>query len=226
MSAYRAALAFGAALLTAAPALAQQAADHSGHHPDAAAPSQAQATTPATQQGGMMCHEMMGRMAGMMGQGQGMMGQSQGMMGQGMMGQGMMGQGMMGGRMAGDQVAGGGAMMGGMAERHVEGRLAFLKAELKITDAQAAQWAAFADVVRANAKAAAETRHSTVPGQAVSGTLPERLAQQEKALTANVTGFKKVEDALGKLYAGLSAEQKQRADGIVIGPMGMPTGMM
>ncbi|WP_374313015.1 Spy/CpxP family protein refolding chaperone [Dongia sp.] len=36
--------------------------------------------------------------------------------------------------------------------QHIEGRLAFLKTELKITDAQAPQWNAYADAMRANAK--------------------------------------------------------------------------
>ena len=44
-------------------------------------------------------------------------------------------------------------MMGqnAMAE-HVEGRIAFLKTELKITDAQQPLWNAVADAMRANAK--------------------------------------------------------------------------
>jgi hypothetical protein len=43
-------------------------------------------------------------------------------------------------------------MMGmmGMAD-HVEGRIAYLKAELKITEAQMPQWNAFADALRSNA---------------------------------------------------------------------------
>src|SRR6516225_10782796 len=43
------------------------------------------------------------------------------------------------------------SMMGAMA-RHVEGRLAFLKTELKITDAQLPLWNSVADAMRANAK--------------------------------------------------------------------------
>jgi hypothetical protein len=45
-------------------------------------------------------------------------------------------------------------------------------------------------------------------------------------LTTNLDGLKKVDDALGKLYAVLDADQKKIADGIVIGPMGMPMGIM
>lgn len=41
--------------------------------------------------------------------------------------------------------------MMGMAD-HVEGRIAFLKAELKITDAQLPQWNTFADALRSNAR--------------------------------------------------------------------------
>jgi hypothetical protein len=54
---------------------------------------------------------------------------------------------------------GGMAMMGGpggmgmmwMAD-HIDGRIAFLKAELKITEAQMSPWNAFADALRANAE--------------------------------------------------------------------------
>lgn len=208
MSAFRFATVAAAVLLAAAPVAAQQGADHSAHHPDAAAapPAPPQPGSAASPRADMMCQEMMGRMAGM--------------------GQGMMGQGMMGGNAAGQQMPGGGAMMGGRADRHVEGRLAFLKAELKIADAQGPQWAAFAEAVRANAKPATQARHSMMRDQGAAATLPERLAQQEKALTANLAGLKKVEEMLAKLYAVLDADQKKLADGIVIGPMGMPMGIM
>jgi hypothetical protein len=42
---------------------------------------------------------------------------------------------------------------------HVEGRIAFLKTELKITDAQEPLWNAVADAMRANAKEMAEMPH-------------------------------------------------------------------
>ena len=46
----------------------------------------------------------------------------------------------------------GGGMMMRMMQGHVEGRLAFLKTELKITDAQLPLWNAVAEAIRANAK--------------------------------------------------------------------------
>ena len=59
---------------------------------------------------------------------------------------------MMGGQqMGGMPMMGMMQMMGSMAD-HVEGRIAFLKTELKITDAQQPLWNAVGDAMRANAK--------------------------------------------------------------------------
>jgi LTXXQ motif family protein len=146
---------------------------------------------------------------------------------QGRMGQGMAGPGMMGGDMMG------GGMMGGMMQKmmgagagHTEGRLAFIKTELKITDAQMSQWNAFADAVRANGAAMADMGRSMMSQHASGSTLPERLAAEDKALGAHYTAFKKTTEALNNLYGVLSPEQKKIADGIIVGPMGMPMGMM
>lgn len=54
----------------------------------------------------------------------------------------------------------------------------FLRAELKITDAQAAAWSAFADILRANAKSLGEVR--AVQRNTQSPSLIDRLMQQEK----------------------------------------------
>ena len=62
--------------------------------------------------------------------------------------------------------------------------------------------------------------------QKTAKTLPQRLALEVKAATANVAGLKKVEESLDKLYTVLTEDQKKIADGIVIGPMGMPMGMV
>src|ERR1039458_9744443 len=81
-------------------------------------------------------------------------------------------------------------MMGmmGMAG-HVEGRIAFLKAELKITETLMPQWNAFADALRENAR-----RMSGMPAIMMQGGMmgldgasvsaPDRLAGREKRLTA------------------------------------------
>jgi hypothetical protein len=132
------------------------------------------------------------------------------------MGQEMTGRGMMGSAVM--------SMM--MGAGHTEGRLAFIKAELKITDTQMPQWNAFADAVRGNVPAMNNMHQSMTSQHQVAGTLPERLAMEDKALSAHVAAFKKVEDSLTKLYEVLSPEQRKVADGIVLGPMGMPMGMM
>jgi hypothetical protein len=79
-----------------------------------------------------------------------------------------------------------GAGMGGMATiDHVEGRIAFLRTELKITDAQTGAWNPSADALRTNAKNLGEVRASMMPQMmpqagAASQTLVDRLALQEK----------------------------------------------
>ena len=55
--------------------------------------------------------------------------------------------------------------MGGMATiDHIEGRIAFLRTELKITDAQASAWDAFAEALRTNAKKLGEVRSTMMTG--------------------------------------------------------------
>ncbi len=160
-------------------------------------------------------------------------GMERGRMGQGMAGQGMAGPGMMGCDMMGSATMGSATMGTGMMEMmlgagagHTEGRLAFIKAELKITDAQMSQWNAYADAVRANAAAKADMRRSMMSQHAASTTLPERLTAEDKTLNAHYAAFKKTTEALNNLYGVLSPEQKKIADSIVVGPMGVPMGMM
>lgn len=147
--------------------------------------------------------------------------------GMGMMGGGMMGQ--MGGPMGGMMMGGeGGQMMGqGMPMgRHVEGRLAFLRAEIKITDAQNAPWNAFADAVRAANKSLAGTmpmhgRRANLP----KSTWLDRMDQDEQAVAARLAAIKSVRAAAEPLYAAFSDEQKKIADELMAGPMGPMAGM-
>jgi LTXXQ motif family protein len=143
------------------------------------------------------------------------------MMGPGMMGQGMpmWGQGMMGPGM----MRGGGADGFGMMTRHVEGRIAFLKTELKITGAQEVQWNAVADAMRANAQAmTAMWRGMTETGAAAS--LSDRLAAHEKLMSARLEALRKYKAAVDPLYAALTDAQKKTADELVPGMMGMGMG--
>ncbi|MCP1750942.1 Spy/CpxP family protein refolding chaperone [Bradyrhizobium elkanii] len=179
---------------------AQSSADHEAHHPDQKSPPAA--TQPQSPPG------------------------QPGMMGQGMMG----GRGMMDGNMAnmmrmmGRQGAEAGCPgMSGMATiDRVEGRIAFLRTELKITDAQTGAWNSFADALRANAKSLAEVRASMMPLQ---GTAPQglvdRLTLQEKWLAARLEGTRAIRSALTNLAGTLSDEQKKTADELLAPHMGM-----
>jgi len=111
------------------------------------------------------------------------------------------------------------SMMGAMA-RHVEGRLAFLKTELKITDTQLPLWNAVADAMRANAKSMGDMAGGMMGGSQTA-TLPDKLAMREKMMTAHLEALRRFKAAVDPLYAALSDEQKKTADELMIGPMGM-----
>jgi hypothetical protein len=149
-----------------------------------------------------------------------------GMRGPGMQGGAMSGAGdmpMMGmmRMMIGQDGMGGMAMMAG----HVEGRLAFLKTELKITDTQLPLWNAVADAIRANAKSMSEMKSGAMMGNSqTTATLPEKLALRETMMAAHLEALRRLKTAVDPLYAALSDEQKKTADDLLMGPMGM--GMM
>ena len=144
----------------------------------------------------------------------------------GMNGSGMNGSGMMGADMSSMMAMMHGGMMhggltGDMPLKHVEGRLAFLKTELKITAAQEPQWTTFADFVRSAAKRAEATKPATMPGGMKMSTAPERLAHYEKTLAARLETVRALKAAVDPLYASLGDEQKKLADELLMGPMGI-----
>jgi LTXXQ motif family protein len=109
---------------------------------------------------------------------------------------------------------------------HVEGRIAFLKAELKISDAQTPQWNAFADALRANSQRMREMPNTMMQGGMMgqggaSVSAPDRLDRMEKMMTAMLDAVKATKSALAPLYAVLTDEQKKMADQLIHGPMGM-----
>lgn len=128
----------------------------------------------------------------------------------------------------------GGPMMGpghanqGGEERvdRVEGRIAFFKAELKITEAQSKQWEAVAKAMR-DQSVAMKTLHEQRPqrdraerDRALSA--PEALARREeataqmtKAMAARAAGEKQFAAAFVPLYNQLSEEQKKTADSLL-----------
>jgi hypothetical protein len=132
-----------------------------------------------------------------------------GMTGYGTMGPGMMGPGMMGG-----------AMCSAMAS-HIEGRLAYIKAELKVTEAQEPLWNAYAVAARDNANTVMG-RCTTMMGNRNSQiSLPDRLDQNEQLMAAQLDAVRSMNKALKPLYAALTDGQKKTADQLFWGPMGM-----
>lgn len=122
---------------------------------------------------------------------------------------------------------------GGMAMiDHVEGRIAFLRAELKITDAQADAWEQFAAALRGNAKRLDEARKAHHADSATAKTLEQRLAAQEQWLSARLEGIRTIKATFGHLYLALSPEQRTSADELLAMHMGLmpasmkPMGMM
>lgn len=145
---------------------------------------------------------------------------------QGMMRPGMMG--MMGGgnAWAGMEMMGGaaaGAMgMGQMMDPgRVAGRIAFLKAELKITDAQQPLWNAFTEALKANRAMMGDMQEMMMAAQgAAAPTLIQRIEGHERVLAARLEAVRGLKAALGPLYASFDEAQKRTADQLM-----MPGGM-
>jgi len=190
-------------------------AEHDSHHPSDAPKSEPAPAPTAGQpgmgaaQGGMGGMPMMGMMKGMMSNMpmMNMMNMMETMQAAKMMGPGM----------------------GGMVTiDRIEGRIAFLRAELRITDAQVNAWNSFADALRANAKKLSEIRASMTakPGDAQQPalTMTDRLDRQEQWLLARLEGTRVMKSAFARLNETLSDEQKKAANDLLAPHMGM--GMM
>jgi len=105
-------------------------------------------------------------------------------------------------------------MMCGVAE-HVDGRLAYLKAELKLTEQQTPQWNAFVEGFRAATQKTAQ--HCDEMDQAGhdhsghAGVLGQ-LAMMDHHMTAHLDQIRALKSAIEPLYNALTDEQKKTAD--------------
>ena len=135
-----------------------------------------------------------------------------------------------GGRRDGGHRGGPGRMGGfrGDAGQHIEGRIAFLKAELKITDAQARQWDQYAAFMRDAAKTRADAQAArkaampqdrSAPGEARQPRerppLLERLEHHEKRLQTMLQLAQKRKAATETLFKVLNDEQKKLAEDLI-----------
>jgi LTXXQ motif family protein len=181
-------IAFACALPVAQAQTAQNQ-DHTVHHPDGQAAAPARPPAMGSREQQMM----MGGQSGTMMQ--------------------MMRMMMTGGGM--DGMSGPMAMM---QPRHVEGRIAFLKTELKITDPQSQQWNTFADALRQNAKTMM-TMHEGMMGSGTAASAPEMAEREIKLLSARLDAMKAIAAAETALYAVLSEEQKKIGNELLSTPM-------
>ena len=135
----------------------------------------------------------------------------------GMMGPGH-GYGMMGNY--GPGMMGGCPMMGAAADGKIStfaaGRIAFLKAELGITDAQKSVWDAYAETIKGNLQSM-QGMWQTMKVVVEAKTPADRLDAQILAMESRVAALKEVKPALEKLYTVLSDEQKKKADEVLTG---------
>lgn len=129
------------------------------------------------------------------------------------------GMGSPGGMMGGDMDR----MMGQMMQSHmaaramqpfrrIEGQLAYFRAELRITDAQAPQWNAFADAVRAQSERLRAAMGAGMAGGPGPVPAPQQMERRVALLSAQLEAMRAVAAAVGPLYAALSEEQRRTAD--------------
>ena len=98
---------------------------------------------------------------------------------------------------------------------HVEGRIAFLRAELKITPAQEAAWNAVAEALRRNAEHAGR-RDMAMPGD----TALMRLEAMEKRLSERLERVRETRTALAALAPQLDEAQRKTLDELLAPAMG------
>jgi len=195
-----------------------------------AAPALAQAQPPSAQGGAGTSHDM---------KGMGGMGDMRSVGGHDMKDGGMQMGGMQMGSMGGHD--GRGSEMGGMMRKmlcgfadHLEGRLAYLKAELKLADAQQAAWTAFVDAYRAVAQQALQkcaamdssASHQTGSSAPAAHGVMARLEMMDRHMSDHIEIVRALEAALGPLYAKLTDDQKKIADQAMEGVMGLGMGGM
>ncbi len=109
------------------------------------------------------------------------------------------------------------------ADQHIDGQLAFIKAELKITDEQTPSWSVFANTFRVNKeKQAASCAQARKQAHSMrSADLLDSMKMMEMHLSEQLDSLRAIDAAIRPLYEALTAEQKKKADEILKGGPGM-----
>jgi hypothetical protein len=103
----------------------------------------------------------------------------------------------------------------------VDGRLAYLKGELNIADAQSEAWNGYASAVKGRVDVMQGMRQAMVDAMQ-KGTAIARMDARVKSMEAIVETMKATKPATEKLYTVLTDEQKKVADQLI----GMDCGAM
>jgi hypothetical protein len=100
---------------------------------------------------------------------------------------------------------------------YTDGRLAFLKAELGITDAQKSAWDAYAAALRKNLENM-QAMHATMRQSVEQEKSPvERLEVHVTTMEARLAALKEMKPALATLYGAMTDDQKKKAGEILTG---------
>lgn len=102
--------------------------------------------------------------------------------------------------------------MAGAPGSYLEGRLAFVKAELAIDQTQEANWQTFAEAVRDRAQPMFQGMHGMHNAATDGVSFPGRLDARIRFLDDRLTGLKAIRGAAVGLYDRLNPAQKQKAD--------------
>jgi hypothetical protein len=133
-----------------------------------------------------------------------------------MMGDGMMGSGM---KMSCPMME-----MMGSGKPHTEGHLAFLKAELQISNRQEKAWTAFANSMRGIHKRMDDMKATMGPGmmmdQGKRQPAPEAIQMHIHMMEDKLENLKTLQSATAKLYEALNADQKATTDELLVCCMG------
>jgi hypothetical protein len=99
----------------------------------------------------------------------------------------------------------------------IEGRIAFLRTELQITQGQAQLWEAVANALRENDRAMRDA-FAQRPARDDAATVLDRLERRQKFAELQAASTARLRNAVAPLYAALSDDQKKNADQLLAGP--------
>ena len=100
-------------------------------------------------------------------------------------------------------------------DARVEGRLAYAKALLGITDSEAAAWKAYEDVSRVNVRSLEAAQRAMIDAERMGSDI-DRMHAQTAMMQAQLDARKALLPATEALYKALTPEQQERADAILL----------